>query len=199
MEFKNVLEQRYATKKFDGKKIPDEKIERLKDYIQLAATSFGLQPFKVMIITNQETKDELFKESWNQTQINTCSHLLVFCAYTDVDARIDGYEKMLKDSGVPEEKYSVYIGMMRNWAKGASQDNLKSWSQKQCYLGLANAINGAKDLGFDSCPMEGFDKEAYAKILELPENLIPTVICPVGYADDIPKPKIRFKKEELFF
>lgn len=199
MEFKEILEKRYATKLFDGKKIPEEKIEELKEYIRLAPSSFGLQPFKVMVIEGKDTKEALLPASYNQKQITTCSHLLVFCAYTNIKERIDEVEKMMKDAKVPEEKYSTYIGMMRDFEKNIPEDRRVIWAQKQCYIALGNALNGAKALGFDSCPMEGFDANAYSKILGLPENLIPTIVCPVGYGADTPHPKMRFKKEELFF
>jgi len=89
--------------------------------------------------------------------------------------------------------------MMRGFENGLSEDKKLIWAQKQAYIALSNAINGAKALGFDSCPMEGFNAEEYSKLLNLPKNLVPTVICLVGYAADVPRNKIRYAKEELFF
>jgi len=74
-----------------------------------------------------------------------------------------------------------------------------AWSQAQTYLALGNALNGAKSLGFDSCPMGGFDPEAVTRILRIPPPLVPTMLCPVGYAADKPKKKMRFAKEEIVF
>ena len=79
-----------------------------------------------------------------------------------------------------------------------SEEQKLSWSQRQAFLALGNALNGAKSLGFDSCPMEGFDPKEYAKILGLPGNLVPTALCPIGYASDKPNPKLRFPKDEVF-
>ncbi len=198
MEFKKIVMERYATKKFDGKKIPEARIEELKDMIRYAASSFGIQPWKIKVITDQKVKEELMAASWNQPQIGTCSHLLVFCADTDTEGLIQKLGKELAKTDMPAEALSGYIKMMMDFAGGLGEKRL-AWSQRQVYIALGNALNGAKSLGFDSCPMEGFDAAAYSKILKLPKNLVPSVLCPVGYAADKPRPKTRFAKEELFF
>ena len=79
-----------------------------------------------------------------------------------------------------------------------NEEQKKSWAQKQTYIALGNALNGAKALGFDSCPMEGFNPEEYSKILALPKNIIPSVLCAIGYAADEPPTKIRFEIDEIF-
>jgi len=81
---------------------------------------------------------------------------------------------------------------MHNFAKGLTGEKRLSWAQRQVYIALGNALNGAKSLGFDSCPMEGFDPAKYAEILALPKHIVPTVLCPIGFAVDTPHPKIRF-------
>ena len=73
-----------------------------------------------------------------------------------------------------------------------------AWSQRQTYLALGNALNGSKSLGFDSCPMEGFNPSEYSKILNLPSNIVPTALCTIGFANDTPKPKVRNTTEEVF-
>tara|TARA_Y100000310_G_scaffold293782_1_gene323661 strand:+ start:29584 stop:30192 length:609 start_codon:yes stop_codon:yes gene_type:complete len=198
MEFKEVIQERYATKKFDGTELEESKVKELLEMIKLSASSFGLQPFKVLVIKDREVKEKLSKASWDQPQITTCSHLLVFCSDKDVKSRITEYEQMMKDAGIPEDKVSTYIGMMRGFEEGLSEDHKLTWAQRQTYIAVGNAINGAKDLGFDSCPMEGFSAEEYSKTLELDENLVPTCLVPIGIAADEAHPKIRFKDEELF-
>lgn len=89
--------------------------------------------------------------------------------------------------------------MMRDFEKGMSAEQRKSWAQRQLYLALGNALNGATSLGFDSCPMEGFIPAEYSKILNLPENIVPTALCAIGYATHPPRDKIRFSKEEITF
>lgn len=150
------------------------------------------------VVTGKAIKEQLEPVSWGQKQITTCSHLLIFCADSDAMKRIDDYEKLMVKNKTPMDKAKGYGDIMRGSLKDRSSDQLLFWAQKQCYIALGNAINGAKSLGLDSCPMEGFDPVAYAKILNLPKNLVPTVVCPVGYAADKPRPKLRFPKEELF-
>lgn len=199
MEFKEIAQKRYATKKFDGTILDQSKVDELCELIRLSASSFGLQPWKVNIVKDKEIKEKLAPAAWNQDQITTCSHILVFCANTQVKDHIDKFEKMLEASGASEESRKTYVGMMRGFEEGMSDEHKLGWAQRQLYLAVANAINGAKALGFDSCPMEGFSEEEFSKILELPKHLVPTCLVTIGIASDVPKPKIRFAKEDLFW
>ena len=191
MEFKDIVMARYATKKFDGRKLPQEKVDALFEMIRFSASSSNMQPWKIIVITDQKVKEKLSPVSWNQAQITTCSHLLVFCADTDLDKHIEKIIKLL-----PHAK-DYYMGIKAGFDKMTPEQKL-SWAQRQTFLPLGNAINGAKSLGFDSCPMEGFLPEEYAKILKLPKNLVPTALCPIGYAADTPRPKVRFEKKDVF-
>jgi nitroreductase len=198
MEFEKIVMERYATKLFDGRKIPEEKISKLLEFIRHSASSFNIQPWKIIVITNQKLKEKLQPATWNQQQIPTCSHLLVFCADTDIADNIDRLEKLMIDNGANKESIQGYIDMMRGFEKKLNEEQKLSWSQRQTFLALGNALNGAKSLGFDSCPMEGFNPEEYSKILNLPKNLVPTALCPVGYAKDKAKNKLRFAKKDVF-
>jgi len=201
LSFKEIVTQRYATKKFDGRILPQEKVEELLDDIRLSASSFGLQPWKIKVVTDPATKALLSPIAWNQAQITTCSHLLIFCADTNINKLIDLYEEAKIKDGATKEGIAGYIEMMRGFDKKMTPEQKLTWAQKQCYIALGNALNGAKALGFDSCPMEGFDSAGFAKALKLPANLVPTVLCPIGYAspDDKSYSKIRFSKEQVFF
>lgn len=199
MDFKEIVSTRYATKKFSGEMLPQEKIDELLDLIKLAPSSFGLQQFKIKIISDQETKEKLLPASFNQPQITTASHILVFCTYDDYEDRIAKYEQMMLDAGTPKENVDSYIGMMRGFLANISKDHIPAWSARQAYIALGNALNGAKALGFDSCPMEGFDPKQYKEILNLPEGVEAVVVCPVGVAADTPRPKMRYSDQELFF
>lgn len=198
MEFKTIVQQRYATKLFDGRKIPASKLNELLDLIRYAPSSFDIQPWKIIVVESQDVKEKLSPVSWNQPQIKSCSHLLVFCADKDIAEKIDKLEKLMSENESNPENIKVYVDMMRNFEKNLSDAQKLSWAQRQTFLALGNALNGAKSLGFDSCPMEGFDSNEYSKILKLQSNLIPTALCPIGYANDTPKPKLRFPKEEVF-
>jgi len=199
MEFKDIVKKRYATKKFDGRKIPQEKVDELLEIIRMSASSFGLQPWKIKIIEDLELKEKLLPVSWNQPQITTCSHLLVFCANTDIEGNIAKYGKIMNESGLADEKIKNSTSYMLKSMENKDDMQRLHWAQRQVYLAVANAINGAKSLGFDSCPMEGFQPEEYSKILELPINLVPTTLVTIGYAADEPNKKLRFSKEDMFF
>ena len=199
MDFMQIVKDRYATKKFDGKTIPQEKITELEEMIRLSASSFGLQTYRIKVVTDAETKEKLLPASWNQPQITTCSHLFVFCADTDLESRAKLLYEAMGSAGVPAQNVEGYAKLVDGFIAGLGAEQRLIWAQKQAYIAMGNALNGAKALGFDSCPMEGFDSAAYAKILELPANLVPTLVVPVGYADDTPKPKVRLNKSDIFF
>ncbi len=198
MEFENAVKERYAVKLFDGRKLTEQQVDNLLEMIRYAPSSFNIQPWVVKIVIDQETKERLAPASWNQTQIKSCSHLLVFCANKDIAGNIDKIEKVMIDQRARPEEIKEYADMMRAFEKSLSDEQKLAWAQRQTYLALGNALNGAKALGFDSCPMEGFDPAEYAKILKLAPNLVPTALCPIGYASDKPKQKIRFPRKELF-
>ena len=109
MEFEEIVNNRYATKKFDGKKIPKEDLNKLLELIRSAPSSFNMQPWKIIVISNQELKEKLFPVSYNQAQITDCSHLLVFCANKNLLEKISEIEKQMRESGMPSEKMNTYI------------------------------------------------------------------------------------------
>lgn len=199
MTFKEIVMARYATKGFDGKTIPQDKVDDLLYLIRHAATSFNVQPWRVMVIADDERKKALAGAAWNQAQVTSCSHLMVFCANTDLESLTDRLEAQTIEAGTPKEKVEVFIGMIRGFVEGLQGEKRLAWAQKQTYLALGNGINGAKALGFDSCPMEGFEPDKFAQILGLPESIVPTVLMTIGYATDTPRPKLRFSHDEMFF
>ena len=200
MDFIDIIKKRYATKKFTGEMISQEKIDQLFEMIQFAPSSVGLQQFKVKVVTDKETKEKLKPLTYNQEQITTCSHLLVFCAYTDFDDRLKQFQELMKEQHIPDEHIQGFATMAKGYLGMVPPGEAATvWASKQAYIALGNAMNGATALGFDSCPMEGFDAKKYSEILNLPDNVVPVVLCPIGVAADAPKAKIRFPKEDIFF
>ncbi|MBI4116399.1 NAD(P)H-dependent oxidoreductase [Candidatus Pacearchaeota archaeon] len=198
MDFGEIVKKRYATKAFDGKKIPEQKINELLEIIRYAPSSFNMQPWKIIVISDKKLKEKLSPVSWNQPQITSCSHLLVFCADKNILGRIEALERLMIQNGAKAEQINGYIDMMKGFEKNLSEEQKLSWAQRQTYISLGNAVNGAKSLGFDSCPMEGFSSEEYSKILNLPSNIVPSALCAVGYASDKPMPKTRFPQKDVF-
>lgn len=199
MDFTDIVMQRYATKKFDGRKIPEEEIDKLLDLVRFAPSALNLQPWKIKVITDSQVKEQLKPAAFDQEQISTCSHLFVFCADPDYDSLIRRLGDLLKSHEVPNDIQKNILGMAQHFVEQMTPEQRFSWSQAQTYLALGNALNGAKALGFDSCPMGGFDPAEFARILKIPAPLVPVMLCPVGYAADTPMPKIRFPREDVLF
>ena len=200
MEFSDIVLRRYATKKFDGKKIPEERVRELMEIVRLSPSAVNIQPWKIKIVADQKTKETLAPHTYGgREQAKTCSHLLVFCADTRTDQLIEKLEAAMKEGGVPEDFRTGQINVAKALTARMSPEEKIAWVKCQVFLALGNAVNGAKALGFDSCAMTGFNPGEYGKLLETPEYLIPTVLCAIGYGADIPVPKVRFHLDDILF
>jgi len=199
MDFKNILEERYATKQFDGKKIDNDKIEQIKEMIRLSPSAINLQPWKIKIISDENLKEKLSPLSMDQPQIKSCSHLLVFCANKDLEGNAEKLINGLKSSGIPEDNIQFLESVLERFlSMFPGEASIVCEAQHNVFIAAITAIYAAKSIGIDSCPMQGFDPVGYSDILELPEDLVPTIIVPLGYAADKPMPKMRLPKEEIF-
>ena len=198
MKFGEIVRKRYAVKSFDGEKVSGDLIPEFLELIRLAPSSFNMQPWKIKVIEDAETKEKLLPHSWNQPQVTSCSHLLVFCADTDLDALIEELDQLMKDGGIPDKRREGFMGMVRPFFKDMPYETRLSWAQRQVYIALSNAMNAATSLGFDACPMEGITPEKYNEILGLPNHLVTTVALPIGYATDEAPEKLRFSNDQIF-
>lgn len=200
------LKWRYATKKFDNsKKVKVEDVEMLKEAIRLAATSYGLQPFKVAIVEDDSTKVDLRKESFDQAQITDCSHLFIFTHLTQVQAGfIENYiELCAQERDIEKEDLQGYSSFMKSTLGSLSEVEIRDWASKQAYIGMTNLLTACADLRIDACPIEGFVTEKYNKILGFDQqSLSACVVVAVGYRaeDDANQhlKKVRLPKEDLF-
>lgn len=200
------LKWRYATKQFDStKKVADSDLELIKESIQLSASSYGLQLFKVLIIKDNAVKEKLKAASWNQAQLTDASHILVFCNYaTPNDKYVDEYiENKSKTQGIAVKDLAGYADFMKGAINSRSVEDFNVWTAKQTYIALGTALEAASELKIDNCPMEGFDPAQYNEILGLKEhNLNAAVVAAIGYrsSDDATQhqQKVRKTKEELF-
>ena len=199
MEFKELLMSRYATKKFDGKIIDDNKIDQLFDMIRYAPSALNLQPWKVKVVTDVETKKKLSAASMEQAQINSCSHLLVFCADTNLNEKAEKITQLMEKVGVPDENLKQFQDVMNIFLSNYDNKTGITEAQYNVFIAAITAIYAAKSLGIDSCPMQGFSAEAYSEILNIPQSIVPTILVPIGYPADKQMPKLRFEKEEIFF
>ena len=199
MEFRDIVMQRYATKQFDGRMVEEPKLLALLDLIRFSPSAFNLQPWKVRVITAAKIKAQLRPFAHDQPQITSCSHLLVFCANTELEKLADRVIEFMDLTGMAEDEIRQYDSMTRGYIASMSPEQRLGFAREQVHIALANAVNGAKSLGLDSCPMGGFDPAAFAEALFLPEEYVPVVLCAIGYAADTPHPKWRLPREEIFF
>jgi nitroreductase len=200
------LEWRYATKKFDSsKKIDEATWAHLEQALILSPSSYGLQPWKFIIVQNQEIKEQLKAVSWNQSQVADCSHHVVFAIKEKMDeehitqfiaqtaevrgvdaASMDGYKKMM-------------IGDLVTGPRGQASSE---WAARQAYIALGNFMTSAALIGVDTCPLEGIDGTKYDEILGLKGSGWKVVVaCPAGFRSSEDKyasaKKVRFSASDL--
>lgn len=183
------LNWRYATKKMDKTKaVPQEKVDRILEAIRLTATSSGLQPYEVFVITNDDIRQQIIPHAWNQAQITDGSHLLVFAAWDNyTEERINHMFDLVNDErGFKNEGWENYRQMILSTYPPRGAEVNYQHAARQAYIGLGTALIAAAEEGVDSTPMEGFDPEKVDEILGLKEKgLRSVVLLPLGYrADD---------------
>lgn len=201
MSFLENLQWRFATKQFDAeKKVSDADLEKILEAIRMSPSSFGLQPFHVHVITQNELKQQLREHSWNQPQVTDASHVLVFSARLDLSDRIDMLMELYTNGDESKrEQMKQYEMMMRGFSENRDDQWLYNWAAKQSYIAMGFAMAACAELQIDSCPMEGIDASKYDEILQHPAHLKTTFALPIGYRKDGPaRPKVRFAKEDLF-
>jgi len=199
------LNWRYATKRMNGAKVPQEKVDRILEAIRLAPTSYGLQAFKVIVIDNPELKERIFNEACAQPQIKESSHLLIFAAIKNLDAvQADNYMDLIsKTTDVPVEGLAGFRAMFNGIVAGSSEQNF-AWTARQAYIAFGVGIVAAAIEKVDATPMEGFSAEALDKILGLNElNLSAVTILTLGYRDEATDhhskdKKVRKSQTDLF-
>ena len=199
------LQFRYATKKFDaGRKISPDVWVVLEQALVLAPSSFGLQPWKFLVIDDPALRAELATKSWGQSQVTDASHLVVFTTRTDMtEADVDRYMASLattQDRSV--ESLGGYRTVIAGFAAAMTTEARHAWNMRQTYLALGQFMTSAAVLGIDTCPLEGMDPAGYDEVLGLTASGYATsVACAAGYrsAEDkyASSPKSRFPLEEI--
>lgn len=185
MQLIENLKWRYATKKYDSsKKVSQSDLSKIKEAIQLSASSYGLQLFKVLDIKSSEIREQLKPASWGQPQITEASNLLVFCNYAEVkDEHIDEYMQLKASTqGLDLDSIQGFGDFVKGKMHEKSMEEKEAWTAKQTYIALSSAIAVCAELKIDSTPMEGFAPDAYSEILGLKEKgLKASVVLAIGY------------------
>jgi nitroreductase len=197
---------RYATKKFDAtRKVSASDLKILKEAIRLTASSFGLQPYKVIIVETENLRAQLQPAAWGQSQITDASHLFVFANITDFgnEQIDDAIENLTKTRGLPADALNGYGDFMKSKISTLPLESKNTWASKQTYLALGNLLNAAASLKIDVTPMEGFEPEKFNAILGLDKlGLNASLVATVGYRseDDATQhyAKVRKSDENLF-
>ena len=202
----DALEWRYATKVFDAtKKIPDVVWSALEKSLVLTPTSYGLQPYKFLVVNNPATRAELLAHSWKQRQVVDASHFVVLTARTrmteaDVDKLISRISLV---RSIPVESLNACRSMMLNdVVHGPRGKSAREWATRQTYIALGNLMTCAAVLGVDACPMEGLVPAEYDRILNLTDSGYATVVaCALGYRAASDKyaslAKVRYETSDL--
>jgi len=205
-QFNENAKWRYATKKFDTtKKVSVEDLATLKEAIQLSASSFGLQLYKVIIVENPELRAQLQSASWGQSQIVDASHLIVFANQTTVEnVDVDKYlNNVAATRNLPIDALTGYGDYMKGFIGNLPEEVKPTWTAKQTYIALSNLLNAAAELKIDVTPMEGFIPAQYNEILGLDKlNLNAALVAAVGYRHEEDATqhyaKVRKSNEDLF-
>lgn len=169
-EIESALDWRYAAKKYDAsRKISAADWKTIELSLKKAPSSYGLQPFKFLVIEDQALREKLRAQAWNQTQVTDAAKLVVVLAKERVDEKhIQDYiDNIAKVRGISGESLNGFKDMMLSRAVGLSDEDAITWNQRQAYIALGFALETAALLKIDATPMEGFDPAAFDKILEL--------------------------------
>jgi nitroreductase len=204
----DIIEQmnwRYATKKMTGAKVATAKLNRILEAIRLSASAYGLQPYTILVVEDQETRKKLLPAAYNQSQITDASHLLVFAAWENItEEKLTGYIQNISDiREVSVESLAPFKNYMSSLLTRSPEENM-NWAARQAYIALGTGLIAAAFEEVDATPMEGFNPSAFDEILNLKEKGLKSVaILALGYRDAENDPivkikKVRQPKEKLF-
>lgn len=204
---KSIIEDlnwRYATKIFDPtKKVSEADLKELLEALRLSASSFGIQPWKFVVVTDKKLREELRKNARDQPQVTDASHLIVLCARTNVDENHvkKHVNEIARTRDVTAHSLKDYESSMAGSVKRKGKEEILEWSIRQVYIALGALLTACAVKRIDACPMEGFDRTAFDRILGLKnESLTSAVLCPVGYRGDdkhASAKKVRFPQDEI--
>lgn len=200
------LHWRYTTKKFDpSQKVSEKEFCSLLDVLRLSPSSYGLQPWKFVTVSQPEMRARLKEYAWGQPQVVDASHLIVCCARTAID---DAYirrhmEQISKMRRVGLESLTKYEQSIRNFVRSQTQQELENWIKRQLYIPLGMLLDECAHRKIDACAMEGFDEKKVDAALDLEDQGVTSVVfCGVGYraADDIYAglERVRFESKDIF-
>lgn len=205
MDLIEALNWRYAAKRMNGNKVPQEKVDRILDAIRLSASSMGLQPYTIFAVENSEVREKLKPASYNQPQITEGSHVIVFAAWDDIrEEQIDDYMKQISEvRQVSIDSLADFRKSLLSTVQNRTPEERYEWAARQVYIALGTALTAAAVEKVDATPMEGFKPEEVDEILGLNEKGLRSVsMLALGYRDEendflANQKKVRREKEKL--
>ncbi len=194
-----VLQERHACKLFDeNKKVSKEDLEFILEAGRLSPSSYGMEHWKFLVITNKELKEKIRKIAYDQAQVSSCSHLIVILAKIKALKDQKYIRYMFERRNMPKDLTEFYIERYTNFVNSLSKEDLSCWSKKQTFIAATSMMIAASSIGIDSCPMEGFDKKALEELLNInTEEYEASLMLPIGYRVNEPWPKYRLPLEEI--
>ncbi len=196
MEFRDIVARRYATKLFEPRPVPEETIQELLELVRWAPSGLNIQPWRIKVVSEAQTKALLEPATPDEPQVMSCSHLLVFCVDTDFAALSERLGQAMKEHSIPDRVWDIVMGIAAEM--GTLPESEKSaWLQCQVYIAATYALLGATSLGLDSCPMTHFIPAEYSRILGLPAHIQPVLLVALGYGADEPHGKWRYPLEDI--
>ena len=206
MSLQQSLEWRYAVKKFDHtKKVSAEQLDSILKAIQLAPSSYGLQPFEVLVVEDAAIREQLKEAAYGQSQLTDASQVLVFAAETEInETYVKNYiDETARVRNIDREHVAGFEQVILGAIGHLTEDQKTAWAHKQAYLALGVAISAASELHIDTCPMEGLNAGKFDEILGLKEKgLTTSVIVTIGYRSEEDSyqhyAKVRKTNEDLF-
>ncbi len=185
MTLQEKLSWRYAVKKFNVDRIVAESdVHEILAAGNLTASSFGLQPYRFVVVRDQSIQDQLVAASWSQNQVAEASHVIVIAIRTNIDRQyITDYVAMVEsERELPDGSLGQFRDMMLGFVEKMNDEEIRLWATKQAYIALGSMLAECADLRVDSCPMEGFLPDQYNQILGLGDHqLHATLVLPIGY------------------
>ena len=200
--FEEAMNFRHACKIFDDtKKISDEDIRYILEAGRKSPSSFGMEAWKFLVITNEELKAKLRVACWNQVQVTSCSHLVIVLAGIDsVKVESGLVKKRFSRREMPQETLDFYMNLYSTHLEKtlSTDENIYAWTSKQTYIAVGNMMSAAATLGMDSCPIEGFEKDNVEEILGLDKSKYQlSLVLPFGYRIDEQSSQLRLNFDEV--
>jgi len=200
--FNEAMDFRHACKVFDATKaINEEDLNFILEAGRKSPSSFGMEPWKFLVIKNEALKEKIKEVSWNQIQVTSASELIIVLAKIyDVKPESSIPAKRFARRDMPQEKYDFYLNLYANHLSDtlSSDENIYAWTARQTYLASANMMTAAASIGIDSCPIEGFEKDNLEKVLGLDTSKYQvSVILPFGYRLNAQSSQLRLSSSEV--